>query len=646
MLAVLYSLLFLSGGLFIAKFQFSDKNRVERLWLGLSVGILLEMCLPAIFAFFFRFSLIAHFLAAFAMMGIVLVSYLYRMKGIFEESIRENKKILAAVFAVCIPLVLLTGYLQYTHCVMPAQDGSYWCGQSTYGDLCMHLSFVTSLRDAAFPPSYNLLFNTEMSYPFLTDSLSTTFLLFGCPLNLALVIPGTFLMFLVYLGMAVLTYRVVGSRTSVIIVACLFFFLNGGLGFIYDLDMAWRDGFVKFREIFEGYYKTPANQPDLNLRFSNVIADLMIPQRSLMGGWAMGIPVLYLVVDTFRNCSRRRTLILGIWAATLPMIHTHTFLAVGLFSGGFILCHLIFDEHRKQVLFHAFLYLLIVVVLAVPQLWDHAFKQTVEGGSLRFQFNWVNNSGGRGFIDFYSWFWIKNVGIPVILLVCAILDCKRRGRLDIVFGMTAIFLIGETIIFQPNEYDNNKLFYIWFMFASILAADYGYVLMKRMEGLKGRWLISTLVVLVSVTSGVLSISRECVSSYQLFSSDAVKAGQWIDQNTEKNAVFMTGQQHINPVCSLAGRQIICGSDLYVYFHGLNYRSEQTDCRSFYEYPMESLDILEKYGIDYVYISDYERAEFDVDMEAMSSIGPLVYENSNVRIYQVSRDKTDDQREIL
>ena len=64
MLAVLYSLLFLSGGLFIAKFQFSDKNRVERLWLGLSVGILLEMCLPAIFAFFFRFSLTAHFLAA------------------------------------------------------------------------------------------------------------------------------------------------------------------------------------------------------------------------------------------------------------------------------------------------------------------------------------------------------------------------------------------------------------------------------------------------------------------------------------------------------------------------------------------------------------------------------------------------------
>ena len=63
------------------------------------------------------------------------------------------------------------------------------------------------------------------------------------------------------------------------------FFFNGGLGFLYDFDLAFADHFARVKEIFTGYYKTPANQPDLNLRFSNVIADLMLPQRALLGGW-------------------------------------------------------------------------------------------------------------------------------------------------------------------------------------------------------------------------------------------------------------------------------------------------------------------------------------------------------------------------
>lgn len=68
-------------------------------------------------------------------------------------------------------------------------------------------------------------------------------------------------------------------------------------------------------------------------------------------------------------------------------------------------------------------------------------------------------------------------------------------------------------------------------------------------------------------SGALSLGREAVSGYQLFSANAVAAGDWIHENTDRDDVFLTGQQHINPVCSLAGRQIICGSDLYVFFHG-------------------------------------------------------------------------------
>ena len=637
MAAILYLVLFLMGGMLIVRSLLPGKSPLVRAWLGVSLGFLLLMQLPALFAHVLDFTYAAHGAALIALLIAVGICFKKRDRAPLKAMSEGDRKLFAALAAFTLPMTVLSAYLQYTHMIMPAADGSYWCGQSTYGDLCMHLAFITSMENMAFPPAYNLLAGTTLAYPYLADSLSTTLYMFGLPLNLAVIVPGTMLMALTYIGYMLLGQKILGSRHKAVLVAALLFFFNGGLGFLYDFDMAGRDNWQKVSEIFYGYYKTPANQPELNLRFSNVIADLLIPQRALMGGWAMVLPALYLLLSAFRSRSMKQTVMLALWAGALPLVHTHTFLALGLFSGGFVLGRLIVDrDDRAGVLRRAGVYLGIVLVLAAPQLLGNAIKQTVEGGTMRFQFNWVNNSGGRGMIDGYFWFWIKNVGLPFILILCACLNARRRGQLDILLGMTAIYVVAETILFQPNEYDNNKLFYIWFMFGAILAADYGSILMQRMAGLAGRNLLCALFIFVSVFSGALSIARETVSGYQLFSANAVAAGEWIRENTDGDDVFMTGQQHINPVCSLAGRQIICGSDLYVFFHGLDYTGMEADCRRFYEYPAQNEAVLEKYGVDYIYISDYERADFDVDLDVIDESYELVYHNPDVRIYRVGR----------
>ncbi len=636
MIAVVYTVLFMLGGAVVARDQLPKKSPLVRVWLGMSLGLLLEMALPALFAHFVRFSVAAHILAVIALGAIVAVSRKFRDKHLAAAMTAQDRRTLAAMALFCLPVTALSAYLQYTHMIMPAADGSLWCGQSTYGDLCMHLAFATSMRDMAFPPSYNLLAGTPMAYPYLSDSLSTSMMLLGMDKSMAMVFPGTLLMAMTYAGFMLMSTVVLGSRKKAVFVAALLFFFNGGLGFLYDFDMEGRDNFARVAEIFTGHYKTPANQPDLNLRFSNVIADLLIPQRALMAGWAMGIPALYLLITGEREKSMRQTVILALTASVLPLVHTHTFLALGLFSGGFYIGRLIVrpKDERAGILKRAGVYLAIVCVLGLPNVLGTAVRQTVEGGSLRFQFNWVNNSGGRGMIDGYLWFWIKNAGLPFVLMICACLDAKRRGYLDIVLGMAAIYVVAELILFQPNEYDNNKLFYIWYMFACVLAADYGSMIMQRMGYLRGRWVLCALFIFVSVFSGGLSIARECVSGYQLFNKNAVAAGEWIDGNTEKDAVFLTGQQHINPVCSLAGRQIVCGSYLYVYFHGLDYRQQEQDCTTFYADPENNLDILEKYGVDYVYVSDYERAEKVVNTQALDALFPVVYENRDVKVYGV------------
>lgn len=45
---------------------------------------------------------------------------------------------------------------------------------------------------------------------------------------------------------------------------------------------------------------------------------------------------------------------------------------------------------------------------------------------LRFQFNWCNNRGGKGLVDPYFFFYIKNIGFPYLLILLALLKRKPK----------------------------------------------------------------------------------------------------------------------------------------------------------------------------------------------------------------------------
>lgn len=52
-------------------------------------------------------------------------------------------------------------------------------------------------------------------------------------------------------------------------------------------------------------------------------------------------------------------------------------------------------------------------------------------------------------------------------------------------------------------------------------------------------------------------------------------------------------------------------------------------------------MLTKYDVHYIYVSDYERAEFDVDLDALDETYELIYENDDVRIYDTDGEKRRD-----
>ena len=84
------------------------------------------------------------------------------------------------------------------------------------------------------------------------------------------------------------------------VLAFLLFFLNGGLGMIYFLN-----GEYSLHDLFTAFYKTPTNLTEKGMRWVNVIADMLLPQRATLFGWAALFAVLYLLFRAvFRGDTR------------------------------------------------------------------------------------------------------------------------------------------------------------------------------------------------------------------------------------------------------------------------------------------------------------------------------------------------------
>ena len=671
--SLVYTVMYLFFGVMAVRFLLPRHRPLNRLWLGLSFGLLAEMWLPAIGAFFFTFGAKAHAIGAGIFFLLTMLCWVLRDRRTPAGWDTEETALLRQLLVIGIPLTLLAVWLQYSHVMRVTESGSWNVGQSTYGDLPMHLSFITGLVGKKFPADYPFYPGARLSYPFLTDSLSSTFYLLGCSLQAAAIIPAVLMMALCYMGVIVLGRDMTGGKRTALLAAALFF-LNGGLGFLYDFDLAggtWTadqdapflvqagqtvSGWFstvsdRISHILTGYYKTPTNQPDPNnLRWSNVICDMMVPQRTLLGGWCMVIPCFYLLNTEFRPRMRdpenrgRGLVLLGIWAGALPLIHTHSFLALGLASLGAMCYDLIHGDPtalaerrpRWKILVKYLAFAGIASALAAPQLFCFTFAQTFREEShsfITFQFNWVNNPGGQGMRDLYLWFYIKNIGLPVLALIAAAFSKKPRNRR--IFAMVIpIILAAEFIRFQPNEYDNNKLFYLAWLLCCMIVADWCSDLWKRLEGFSGRRFLAAAAAVVTFLSAGLTIWRECVSDYVAYSADAVEAGEYVRENTPEEAVFITGTQHLNPVLSIAGRQIVCGPDLWLYWHGFDTTERKEELEAFYEDPEEHPEVPAKYGAEYVWVSSYERNSYTVDTEGLETIAAKVFENGEACVYRL------------
>lgn len=624
-LSVLYLVLFALTGLGVSCYLFYRDRPIVRIWLGLAFGMLFYLWLPALFSFALRFTLLSQLLG----LGTACL-----IGGIFWLLSRK-KSLTASPWKKELPALITAGalfaigfILLWTHTIIE-KDGALYVGQSTYGDLAMHLGFISSIaRQGTFPPMYSICPDKPVCYPFLSESAGATIYLFGTSLRFATMLSASYAFLLVCLGVYCFFEQWLEQRRKAVF-ATLLFLLGGGFGFWYFFDLLKANPGNLIR-LFTAFYETPTNFVSNGLRWVNPIADMLIPQRALLFGWSLLFPCLFLL---YRGAFQKDTSAffpLGVLAGALPLVHTHSFLALGIVSGFWALRSFVRAEGKKQYLGYL-KYLLIALALAAPQLILFTFRQS--GSFLKFHFNWANES------DNFIWFYIKNFGLIALLFPVAFIAAKKEDR-AVMGGGLLVWIIAEFIQFQPNPYDNNKLLFIAFALACGLVGSWLIDAKDRlMRGpARNRLSVAVLSALVCAAlflSGVLTLGREYVSEYQLIDQNQLLAAEYIEENTSPDATFLTYNNHNNCVAALTGRNIVCGSGSYLYFHGVNYAEREASLALLYEQPETYFDSLsKKFNVDYVLVGDSERANYDVDNDYFATRFPVFYQNGSVIIYDV------------
>ena len=713
--AVLYFLLYQICGIMIADYFFNKEKAFIRILIGSTSGSFLLQWIPAITSMLFGFNNLSHMAALGLLTALLIIIAVINMrskekaellilnlKTSFSSAVSFLKENLVFILLFII-LTVFFGMLLNSH-VLPAEDGALYAGQCTYGDMNMHLGFITSIANQGkFPPDYSIMPGQRLCYPFLCDSISSSMYLWGCSLKTAYCLPMIFAFMQVLGGLYAFAFAWLKDRAKAI-TAWVLFFLNGGFGFLYFLNVIGNKTH-SISEIFTEFYHTPTNFVDYNVRWSNVVADMLLPQRATLFGWAVLFPLLFILYKANFEKKTRYFYYAGVLAGGLVMIHTHSFLALGIVCAVWLLFYLadlcgveaysvrlakgntritwalravficvsilIMSFLRNRELENAaedhttfFLtvgligvsigagiilglllklliakkampvlktwgsFLLIVMPLALMQLFTWTFKQATGDQFVRGQFNWANIDDG------YLTFYIKNIGLVMLFIIFALIISDKKNFRFAMSGL-AIWFIAEFLGFQPNKYDNNKLLYVGFIFLIITAASV-MVDLYRMVKIKAIAVILAVAVMsVCTVSAVLTLGREYVSNYQLFPREYVDLVDYInDSDIPADAVILTHNNHNNAVASLTGRNIVIGTGTFLYYHGFDITERVRDVKNMFENPADHLALFKKYDVGYAVIGSQETNNYTIDYEWFDTHSAVLYQENGAALLKL------------
>ena len=514
---------------------------------------------------------------------------------------------------------LVVVYLYFSHALSVQPNGWYVPGY-TWGDIALHMSLISSVAyQPHVPLHFPVFYQAPLSYPFLFDFYSGILLRLGLSWQMVFFLPSTYL-FLAAAALAQrLVTRITGKRAVGYINLALFFLAGSTAGLSQFFSSYATLGSQAFTAFDYSYL------PDQGLDLANPVTSHFLPQRSFLVGFALAILIFSLLYDAIKSREGNGVYLAAFLTGTLPFFHVNTFFVVAAVWVTWIVSEWI---RRKHIPRHWLYASLILFGIALPQvLWQ--FHSSYHAGFGYWYLGWT-----RPIDQSLLYFWLRNVSIFLGFLVglpWIIRKMHNEFFTALVIVATGITIAINVRIFQPFAFDNLKFFFYAYWIFSIAIA---WVLVEWWN--RRYWYLTIVSLFLLCGSGTLSIIREMQPSlsYELFSNSDLHVASELRSVIPADAHVLTYGEHNNIVPTLTGRSILVGYDGWLWSYGISYLQEVTDRNTIISGGAGAADLIKKYDLNYLVVSEEELDTNGVNLSQVSSQYREVYADSGWHVYQL------------
>ena len=526
--------------------------------------------------------------------------------------------------------------------VLIERDGGILTGYvNNLGDLPFHLGVTSSfVYGGNFPPQDPTYAGTGFAYPYLADVLAAMFVSLGASMRDAFFVENLFLG-LALVGLLYRFARVLTADRLAGFIAPVLVLFSGGLGWLLLFQDArtTEGGLVGVL----GHLTHDYSIGVLPFRWGNSITTLLVTQRSLLLGLPIALIVFTLLwklihTDAAGAASMRPPVVAlaaGVLTGCLPLVHAHSFIVV---IGTAFLLGLLFRQWREGRWRWWLVYVVVALVLALPQIWWSTHDSVASAGTFfGFEFGW--DHGDTNIV----WFWFVNTGLFIPLAVVAAVWPRRpwptsRSLLLFTLAFSAWFIVPNVMKLAPWVWDNIKVLVYWFVgFVPLVAL----LLAKLLKSGPAMKVAGVTAVLALTLAGTLDIWRVVSgqTEFSEFDRDGIALAAAIRQQTPADARFLNAPTWNAPVF-LTGRPTLLGYIGHVWSRGLPYGDREADIKRIYAGAADADQLLAKYGIRYVVVSPLERSyEADNGLtlnDAYFGQFKTVAEAGEYKVYEVAR----------
>ena len=462
-------------------------------------------------------------------------------------------------------------------------DGNWVSGGWNWSDFLVHVSIGASLLAGNFPPQVPYAAGEPLAYHWFADFhgaiAAATAGIDVIPVFIVsnAVMAGAFVLLVWELAVRVLGDRRVGVPAAVLAL------LGGGLGWIrLPIDLAAGKGDLATLIATVPYDNNWfADWPWFKI--ASVLGTGFLPHRAT----AFGLPILVAVVllaHVSMGRNRAGMLLAGLLAALLAPFNFFFFPAAYLIV---LLDALVRRAWREPGWRFDAVAFLAPVVLGLPFIAGPVLLQSGRG-AFRFVAGW-SEAPLRDGPAAVAFFYVTNLGIPLVLAALALLTRKLPARGWLLAWAVAMFIVPNTVVASAVVFDMNKYFQVMWIALALLTA-----------WLIHRWprpIVALTLAACAITPALIGVWHVASPAVALTGSQE-RAARWIAANVPPRSVFLT-DAFINSPVDLAGRLRITSFGPYV--ANLGFEPDARDADVTFAYcggDTAAQEVMAKYGATY------------------------------------------------